>query len=229
MIRLWTKQRRSFLSCFGWRRTRQSRPRKHLAQNVATQKAAVVWRLEDKFKTGCVVRKLRVELFEGIFHFFVLAFLKRAMTPSCATANGSVLPCSHSQSVRAGTSSSVAASACVKPRRVRSDLIKVWNVMLLGFGKCARPPIVALLASDQPPINILFFLIRNFLRFVLRLASGTGDKDISAPICLNHIFYAFIFHILIIADSANEVNNYLAESANCYNPLITNDYALLLY
>lgn len=84
---------------------------------------------EDVMQTGRVVKELRVKVFEVVSHFFTFARLRRAMTPSCATASGSVLPCSHSQRVRAGTSSSAAASACVIPSRARSDLIKAGKVI----------------------------------------------------------------------------------------------------
>ena len=46
MFDSWTKLNRSFSGCFGWLRIRQSRPRKHLAQNVATLETAVVTKSE---------------------------------------------------------------------------------------------------------------------------------------------------------------------------------------
>src|ERR1700733_11419065 len=42
----WTKLNRSFSGCFGWHRIRQSRPRKHFAQNVATLETAVITKSE---------------------------------------------------------------------------------------------------------------------------------------------------------------------------------------
>src|SRR5581483_10093259 len=47
-VMTWTKLNRSFSGCCGWRQIRrQSRPRKHLTQNVATVEAAIV--AERKF------------------------------------------------------------------------------------------------------------------------------------------------------------------------------------
>lgn len=55
-------------------------------------------------------------------YFLAFALLSLAIAPSWATASGSVLPCSHSQCVRGGIPSTAATSACVSPRRARSDL-----------------------------------------------------------------------------------------------------------
>lgn len=56
------------------------------------------------------------------------AFLRRAMTPSAVTASGSS-PCSHFQTARGDTSNSVAASACVSPRRSHSALS--WSAKVI--------------------------------------------------------------------------------------------------
>lgn len=74
----WTKLSRSFSGCCGWRRTRQRRPRKHLAQNVAAVEAAVVTERElvdvvlQVLAADAVVRpvnaafKLRPKSFDGV-------------------------------------------------------------------------------------------------------------------------------------------------------------------
>lgn len=103
-------------------------------------------------------------MFEAVFHFFTFARFRRAMTPSAVTASGSS-PCNHFQTARGDTSNSVAASACVSPRRPSSDFSCSANInsvrrCIIGriegredfprkFFSCQVPPAICI--NDCPP------------------------------------------------------------------------------
>jgi hypothetical protein len=191
---------------------------------------------EYKFETGIVTWKVALKLFEVISHFLTFAFFRRAMTPSCATANGSVLACSHSHSVRAGTSNSVAASACVSPRRLRSDLMRLANCI----GTSDSPPrALGLAIGERRQLRGLRIRHNAQLQLNRHARNDSGIEQLGEPVLGRHIAAMFFLndgvasgyfndsvcfiHVFRFSDPANEVNNYFAESANSYNTLIINE------
>src|SRR5690242_12721132 len=92
---------------------------------------------EDIFKTRRIVGKVGVELLEIVFHFFTFARFRRAKIPSRVTASSGSSPCSHFQTARGETSNSAATSACVRPRRSRSNLSCSEKAILARAGKVA--------------------------------------------------------------------------------------------
>lgn len=64
---------------------------------------------------------------------FLFANFKRAITPSIVTCKGFPIACSHCQTMRAETSSSAAASACVRPSRSRCILSAAANPSRLSL------------------------------------------------------------------------------------------------
>lgn len=109
-MRAWKQIKRGSLSYFG---KLLARPFEHQGEHRLAVKTV-----------GISERKLvnvKPEMLETVFHFFTFAFLRRANAPSWVNAKGSS-PRSHCQRARGETSNSAAASACVSPRRWRSDL-----------------------------------------------------------------------------------------------------------
>lgn len=172
-----------------------------------------------------------------------LARFSRAITPSWATGSGSVLACSHSHNVRAGTSNNVAASACVRLRRARSAFIKSEKVMELSAGcekrSAARKVACNGMAVIMEQINLHFerrskagfdgfhdFIVITFIgravNFPLALDGDKRREFVCFFDVLNRYFVCFI-HVIRVADSASQSTTIFADSAIICKPLITNE------
>jgi hypothetical protein len=230
-MRAWKQINRGSLSCFG---KLLARPFEHQSEHRAAVKSVRVTERKfvhvkpEIFPANAVVRPIK-----GPLH---LRF-RRAMTPSCATASGSVLPCSQSQRVRAGTSNSAAASACVRPSRARSDVIKSAKVMLscgdhAPSGREMLPRLQPQKVCDKicrvaarALVGLLHGFVSTFftpgVALTVHFRRGGG---LSVFFCrLPTICCCVIFHASKFRRLCEQVNIYFAESANCSKPLITNE------